>query len=230
MACQGLGCRVCMGLVIGTAVWCMVGSQEAVGAAQQETRVFSVKIDGKKAGLLRMTIRQPDAHTFTVESSADVAVSFFLKKYQYMYRGTEVWKDGRLVRLESQTNDDGNQFQVLVQPDGDKLRVRVNGSEHMTRPDVWTTTYWYLQERQSPDSSVVLIDCDTGKDLFGTMRLVSTQQLTVAGQTQNCAHYQIRGGGGLQVDLWYDAQKRLVRQKSLDDGHDVVLELMRLDR
>jgi hypothetical protein len=74
---------------------------------------------------------------------------------------------------------------------------------------------------------VALLDCDTGKDLRGNLRYVGMEPLLVGGQTQNCVHYQIRE---VHVDVWYDAQKRLVRQASLDDGHRVLLELTRIDR
>ena len=50
------------------------------------------------------------------------------------------------------------------------------------------------------------------------------QQLNVAGKAQNCSLYTVQGGG-LDVKLWYDAQDRLVREESVEDGHTLVLEL-----
>src|SRR5207245_8632937 len=126
-------------------------------------------------------------------------------------------------------NDDGKQYQVLAQADGDKLRVRVNGREHTTLQDVRTTTYWQSPDPQSPNSPLAILDCDTGKNFRGSLRFVGMEQLIVGGQTQNCAHYQIRGED-VHVDVWYDSQQRLVRQDSLDDGHRVLFELARIAR
>jgi hypothetical protein len=227
MACYGVRRKAWMIFRIGAALG-LLGVGLGVGrAAEKETRVFNIKIDDKPAGYHQMTISRLDDHTTTVDSRADVSVSYLIKTFKYTYRGTERWVDGRLIQLMSETNDDGTQYQVLVQVDGDKLRVRVNGKESTTRQDVWTTTYWQLPPLQSPNQAVALLDCDTGKDLRGNLRYVGMEPLLVGGQTQNCAHYQIRE---VHVDVWYDAQKRLVRQASLDDGHRVLLELARIDR
>jgi hypothetical protein len=228
MACHGVRREAWMMILIGVTVWFFGEGLKAAGAADKETRVFTIRIDDKPAGYNLMTISRPDEETFIVDSRADVSISYLIKTYKYQYLGTEVWKHGRLFQLESKTSDDGKQFQVLVKVDGDKLRVRVNGNEHLTRRDVWTTTYWRLPELQFQNQSVALLDCDTGKELHGTVRDLGMQQLTVRGQTQNCVHYQIRGE--VIVDVWYDVQKRLVRQDALDDGHHVVLELTRVDR
>lgn len=215
---------------IGAGVAVGVGGLARAGAAENETRIFTVKIDGKRAGTYRMKIGCSADGTFTMEGQADIATSYLLIKYKYTYQGIEVWKNGRLVRLQSNANDNGKHYDVLASAEGDELRVRVNGKDGKTRPDVWTTTYWRLPEALSASQAVALLDCDTGKELQGNVQLVGTQPLAVAGQTQPCAHYQIRGAGGLHVDVWYDAQKRLVRQDALDDGHQVVLELTRIDR
>jgi len=206
---------------------CVLGESLAA-AADKETRIFSIKIDNKPAGTYQMSISRPDDRTFIVVGWADVSISKLFIKYKYTYQGTEVWKDGRLVRLTSKTNDDGKQFEVLAQADGDRLRVQVNGKEHTTRPDVWTTTYWSLPASMLRNQAAALLDCDTGKDLRGTIQYVGTEQLTTAGQTQNGAHYRITGD--VQIDVWYDAQRRLVREDALEDGHRVVLELARIDR
>src|SRR5262249_32376483 len=155
---------------------------------------FAIRIDDKPAGTYQMTISRPDDRTFVVESRATVSLTKFFIKYRYTYEGTEWWKDGRLVRLKSQTNDDGKQYAVLAQADGDKLRVHVNSQERVTsRTDVWTTTYWISPDPKFCHPAAALLDCDTGKDLRGNVQYIGTQQLTVAGQTQNCPHYRITG-------------------------------------
>jgi hypothetical protein len=177
-----------------------------------------------------MIINSPDDRTFKVEIRADISTSYLLRliKYKYTYRGTEVWIDGRLIHLESNTNDDGKPFQVQVRPDGDTLRVKVNGMEHTTRPDVLTTSYWRLPSPPVRNQEVFFLDCDSGKELRGSLRYIGTQQLTVAGQTQNCMHYRITGD--VQVDAWYDAQLRLVRQVTIEDRHSILLELAKIGR
>jgi hypothetical protein len=148
--------------------------------------------------------------------------------YTYSYRGTEVWKDGKLVRLDSTSNDDGKRYTVAAMAEDNSLRVKVNGQERTTSPEVWTTSYWRLPDARFRNQAVPLLDADTGRDIRGNLQYLGTQQIQVAGKVQDCAHYRVTGG--VKVDLWYDQQERLVRQEALEDGHRIVLEITGIRR
>lgn len=215
-------------VLIGAGISLLGGSRLMAGAAEKETRVFKIKIDGKIAGEYQMEISSPDERTFVVKGLADVATSYYLFiKFHYHYEGTEVWKDGRLVQLTSHTDDDGKLYRLSAQADQDGLVVKVNDQERKIRPDVWTTTYWHLPDARFRTQVMTLLDCDTGKEQRGAMSFVGTQQLVLTGQRHNCAHYRIRGTG-VQVDAWYDSQERLVREQYIEDKHQIALELVRI--
>jgi hypothetical protein len=203
------------------------GSRAA--AADVEARDFTILVDGKRAGEYHMTITRQDDGSFTMTGQADVRVTVMIvKTYTYSYRGTEVWKDGRLVRFDSQTNDDGKRFVVSAVADGNNLRIKANGQERLARPDIWLSTYWRLADPRFRNQGVPLVDADTGKDISATLQHVGSNSINVNGQMQTCVHYRV--SGGVQVDVWYDAQERLVRQESIEEGHRTVLELSRIRR
>lgn len=207
----------------------LVGAIPAVAAgAEQETRHFSISIDNKNAGSYALTI-QHDQGTFTVTGNANVRHRVLIKTYTYNYNGKEVWKDGRLQSLDSQTNDDGKQFTVSARADGNALRVTSNGQQRITRTDVWTTSYWRLAAAQFRNQTVPLIDCDTGRDITATLQYVGLDPARVCGTVQNYSHYRV-AGGGLQVDVWYDANEQMVRQESIEEGHRTVLELLQVSK
>jgi Family of unknown function (DUF6134) len=228
MVCQRHRREVWRLILISAGACLLGGGLSMAAAAETETRLFNIRIDNKPAGSYQMTISHPDAQTFTVAGRANVFASYFFIKYRYAYQGTEVWTQGRLTRLESKTNDDGKRFEVLAQAVGDWLHVRVNAREHFSKPGVWTTTYWHAPDPKSVNQPVELLDCDTGKNLRGTLQYLGPQQLLIGGEPQNCPHYSIRGD--VQVDVWYDGQQRLVREISVEDGHRIVIELARIDR
>lgn len=228
MARHGPQCEAWLIVVICASLSALAGGLSTAGAAEKETRVFKIKIDGEKAGDYQMEISRSDERTFIVKSRAEVSTSYLFIKYHYNYEGTEVWTDGRLVQLNSNTDDNGKHYKVLVQADGDMLRVNVNRNERRIRADVWTTTYWHLPDAGFRKQMMALLDCDTGKELRGAMKYVAMQQLAPAGQAQNCARYRIRGD--VQVDAWYDAQERLVREEYDEDRHHITLELVRIER
>jgi hypothetical protein len=198
-------------------------------AADSEARDFAVKIDGKPSGTYTLTITRQDDGATTVTAQADVkfTVLGFVKAYTYAYQGTEVWKDGRLLRLESTCNDDGKQHAVSAVAEGGATKVKADGREHTTRPDVWTTSYWHLADVKFRNQSVPLLEASDGKDIPGMLQYAGILQLPVSGHAEDCVHYHV-GGDKIHADLWYDKQERLVRQKTVEGGHETLLELVRI--
>lgn len=192
-------------------------------AAEVEARDFSITVDGKPSGAYHMNITRQDDGTLVMSGQADVRVKFLIYQSTYAYRGTEVWKNGRLQKLDSSTNDDGKRYVVAAVAEGNNLRIKVNGQERITRGDVWVTSYWHLAEARFRNQAVPLIDVDNGKDLNATLQYVGTNALNVSGQVQNCVHYRVTGA--VTTDLWYDAQERLVRQEWTERNLRCVLEL-----
>jgi hypothetical protein len=196
----------------------------SVRAADTESRDYTLRVDGRHAGKANITIQQQDDGTTIVSCDTTVQVKVFLKTYRYNYQGREVWKDGRLQRLDSECNDDGKRFKVNALADGERLRVRVNNQERLARGDVWLTSYWTVAGVKDRKDTVPLLDADTGRDLDCRVQFLGAQQIAVAGQAQNVNHYKLTGSK-VQVDVWYDAADRLVRQEWIEDGYKTVLEL-----
>jgi hypothetical protein len=220
-------CRrvVVLGLLVGAGVL-FAGSSRAA-AADTEVRDFNVLVDGSRAGDYHLTLQRQDDGTVTMTLQSEVRVKVLgVSFYSYTYRGREVWKDGRLRRLDSNGQENGKPFTVSAVPDGGGLRVTFNGQAHAARPDVWTMTYWQLPPAPDRDRPLPLLGCDNGREVDGRLQYLGTERLTVAGQEQACAHYRVTGS--TPHELWYDAQERVVRQEWVVDGHKTVLELTRV--
>jgi hypothetical protein len=208
----------------------LVSGVSGAAAATVEYRDFAIAVDGKPAGDYHLTITAQDNGTHVVTGKANVTVRVKLVyTYTYAYSGTEVWQGRRLLRLDSTCTDDGKSFAVTAAAEANGLRVRVNRQERMSRPDVWTTTYWQLPEVRFRNGAVPLLDADTGRPIDGRMQYLGTTQLQIGGKLLNCPHYCVIGDK-VHVDLWYDDQERMVRQEGLEDGHRTVFELTGLRR
>jgi hypothetical protein len=197
-------------------------------AADSETREFTVYVDNKVAGKATMKIERQEDGTFVVACDTTVEVKVLFVKYRYTYTGKEVWKDGRLQRFDSSCNDDGKQFVVSAAAEPGGLRIKVNNRERLARPDVWLTSYWSLPDPKLRGGPLALIDADTGRDLTARLQLVGPAQMRINGEEKTVNHYRLTGQ--VQVDLWYDASERLVRQEWVEEGHRTLLELARARR
>jgi hypothetical protein len=192
-----------------------------------EVREFSTRIDGKPAGNYRMTITCHEDGSVSMAVRAEIKVTKLgLTVYHYSYSGMEVWKDGYLQRLQSTTDDDGKKYTVTAAAQRDGLRIRVNGEERTVRSDVWLTSYWRLPGAGQRKGAIALLDADTAQLIDGTIQYLGAAPLTVAGGVQNCVRYRVTGK--VAVDLWFDAQERLVREEWVEDGHRILLELVSL--
>jgi hypothetical protein len=198
-------------------------------ADDPEVRDFAVLVDGKPSGSARMTIQTKEDGTTHVACESDVNVRILMIRYNYSYRGREVWKDGRLQQLSSACNDNGKRFQVTAVADGNGLRVRSNGRELTVRADAWLTSYWHLPAAELRNQPIPLVDADTGKPMQGRLQSLGVEQRAIAGQAQNVAHFRLTGAA-VVYDLWYDGSDRLVRQEWVEQGHRTILELTQLRR
>jgi hypothetical protein len=219
----------CLGYSSLLATVLLVGSGTGtLAAAETETRRFAIQIDGKPAGSYQMIIRQ-EADGAVVSSHAHAKVKLgFITLYHYSYLGTETWKNGRLTRLDSTTNDNGDEFTLNAEAQGDNLRLKVNDKERTVSGKVWTTSYWRLTDSSRMNTNVPLLDPDSGKETIGKLEQVGKTEIMVGGKKVSCTQYRL--SGSVQVDLWFDAAQRLLRQDSMEDGHRTVLQLEEITR
>jgi YD repeat-containing protein len=213
------------------AVVVLVALPASSRAADVESREFRVLVDNKLAGKAVMGFNRADDGTTTVSCDTKVEVKILFVKYVYTYRGQEVWKDGRLVSFGSSCNDDGKQFQVTAAAQNQNVLLRTvtladgKTEERMVPADVWLSSYWSQPANAVINKTIPIFDADNGKDISARVIYVGGENHNRFGQVQ---HFRLEGKNN--VDLWYDATGRLVRQDFLEQGHRTVLELAELRR
>jgi hypothetical protein len=206
----------------------LVGMRVPASSAEIETRDFVVSVAGKTAGEVHMTIHRQDNGLIEMRCDTDIKVHIGLTTYKFIYRGREVWKDHRLVRLDSNTDDNGKRYIVSAVAEAEGLRVKVNNVEKLAKSDVWLTSYWSLPDPKIRGNTLAILDADNGRDLDGKLQYVATEKRRVAGQEVPLNHYRLTGK--VNVELWYDGSDRLVRQEWSEQGHKTTLELVRIRR
>ena len=81
---------------------------------------------------------------FTVTNRAEIVVSLlFVDAIRFVHSSTEVWRNGLLHRFESETEDDGEFYEVTGAPDGDRFSLTsrlgtfTGPRDMLTNNDVW---------------------------------------------------------------------------------------------
>ncbi len=200
----------------------------ALVQAGEEKRTFSVQVDKKHAGTNQIVIETRADGTQTMTCQAEVVVKATLYTYKYTFKGSETWQGDVLSKFSTSTNDDGKKHTVAAEVGKDGLDMTADGKNFLVKGPVWTTTYWKLPAQINRGPNVTLIDADTGKIINAKFEKIGVEKTKMLNQQVDCVHYRL--SEGVQVDLWYDGDDRLIRQESIEEGHKTVLEISRLQR
>jgi hypothetical protein len=200
---------------------------------ETQRREFSISIDGTKRGRSTMRIRRRSDGSTLVRSESEIRINYLVYRYNYTSSGAELWKDGRVVALQNSADFNGTRYHVKAVSNRKSLQLTVDGTVSEMPPDVWPSSYWQTPDKlpladsatQAPGDPrfVLILDCDQGRKLRSTLTKVGDETLAVAGEQKVCTHYRVTGDANL--DFWYDPTGRLVRQDSVERGHQVRFEL-----
>ena len=233
------------------AVVCLTAASADAGEprdVERQTREFKISVDGTARGSSTVQFRRRDDGTDSIQGESEVRVTVLAHRYAYKGAGSEVWQGGRLIAKDNSADYNGKRYLVKAISAPNGLQVTVNGVASQVDAEAWVTSYWQLPERlllpgptertadataaesRRPEKAesriVTLLDSDRGRILRGELQCVGEDAVMVAGRPISCTHYRITGD--VQVDVWYDASRRLVRQESLEWRHKTVLELTRI--
>lgn len=162
-------------------------------APQSRQLTFDIRREGASIG--RHAVRfSRDGDLLEVDIEIDISVSLALiPLFSYRHRNREVWRDGRLASLDSETDDDGEHLKVAVRRRGVGLWVEGTDGGFLAPADVLPTSYW--NPRTVEQSR--LLDSQHGRLLAVSPRLIGEERLPGG------PAWRYRLSGDLNLDLWY---------------------------
>jgi hypothetical protein len=197
----------------------------AVACAQAEERTFSVTIDGQPAGELGLNYQ----HRTDGSTAVSVRANWHTEKsppLAFEYRGTESWKDSRLVRLEGFGSENGNKGGITLVAGTDAYALKAGVKEVSVRGEVWAPTGVFPPD---PDAKPLVVDAITGDVLKCKVEKVGADRLTVDGKGTPVTHFRVTAAS-TRWDVWYDENQRLAKWTRTRDGRTVSAELTRVKR
>lgn len=171
----------------------------AVVAQQAPPRelAFAVERDGAPFGTHRLSF-SGSADALTVDIAIDLKVDFGpLTVFRYTHRNREAWQNGRLARIETRTNDDGDPFTVLGRASPAGFQLDQGEAAGLLPKDILPTSYWH---RAALDRDLWL-DTQSGRLRKVTIQRIGEEMISVAGETEKANRYRV--SGDLAMDLWY---------------------------
>ena len=192
------------------------GAATAAGVPENGVLAFDIVRNGQAIGTHTYRFNQSGDRT-EVRIKTDIDYRLFLiPVYRFEHESVEVWKDGRLASLESQTNENGTPVKLQVQRDEDSLMVvGEDGSMHVDR-EIIPASLW---NRLVLDRDKILTTISGNVKKF-QVEFVGEETLEIRGRQKTTNRFRL--SGEFERDLWYDGRDVLVRVEfEASDGSTV---------
>ena len=165
------------------------------GGVNYSDIVFNAYRNHKPFGEHSLTFSQQGNRTI-VDIKIKLGVKLaFITFYKYEHTNQEVWENGKLVHLESNTNDNGKKFHVFAERADDGIHVTpADGHSYIVPEDTLTTSYWQKKTMKADR----LINTQTGETIDVHVTNLGVEEY------QNGRAERFRVEGDLVTDILYD--------------------------
>ncbi len=181
---------------------------------------FLIKREGKVIGYHRVDVRQEGGVT-AVRTEIKIKVKFGpIALYRYSHQNNEVWRNGALLNMASQTNDNGAESWMRANRVGGLLMIDGSGFQGAAPDDAAPSSYW----NKTVVSADRIINTQTGEIIDIE---TSSYGQTTTPQGRLAEHYRVEGT--LVLDVWYD-DDRWVASNFVIDGEELEYELVEPQR
>lgn len=173
------------------------GVASSMAASCEQGLTFAAYRDDDAFG--RHTVRfARDGQRLTV----DIEIAFDVKLaiiplYRYRHRNREVWEDGRLVRLSTETDDNGTAYSVEAEARDGKLLVDGSGGRLELPGDTLPTSYW----SETIGSSGVWLDTQKGTLVRSSVTKEPVEVIELPQGRVEALPYKLEGD--ITCRLWY---------------------------
>ena len=170
----------------------------STGSFSDEELAFTVTRNGKPIGSHSYTFDRRGARTVVdIETTIDFRL-LTLPVYRFQHKSHEVWDGDRLVRLVSNTNDNGEPVTLDVRAEGPVLKVGGQEQAVEVDPKAIPASLWnpVVVKRER------LLDTVNGALMKTTVADLGDETVTIAGKAIPARRYRL--SGDYHRELWYD--------------------------
>ena len=169
-------------------------------------------------------------HVFTLEnnkmiSKADFHIEFLFMDIYYQHKSEEIWAEECLSSISSNTNDDGDLFEVNGNNDSGSFLITTKKDSFDLPSCIMTFAYWNPKVLEQDN----LLNAQNGQYLEVKTTMLKKENLLVRGKNIATNCYEMiaskAGQEKLKIRLWYDQDMQWVALKSPTPIGDIFYKL-----
>jgi len=168
---------------------------------------FDIYRNNKNIGKHKFTFKKVNNQIFVTSN-----VNFIIKKlgvtlYKYEAKGTEIFEDGKLVRFNSKTNQNGKEKYVNI--DLVQNEYLIDGSSHKGKTsDVAKVGTWWNHNLVEAPAQISAV---SGRIIKQKVKFLGKKQIEINGKTFETLHFNFSSTDNklgkdkkLNTDVWYE--------------------------
>lgn len=168
--------------------------------SDREEIFFDVYRGDSRFGEHRVRFEQA-GEDLRVEVDINLRVNFGpINFFRYEHEAEELWRDGQLLSLQTETLEDGDRVRITAQRDGSDFRVTNSSLQQAVAlsGSLPPSSHWqgYEVGQESIFNTV------TGEEMPVTISYIGRETIEADGRMIEADRYRMTGT--LTVDLWYD--------------------------
>jgi hypothetical protein len=166
---------------------------------------FTVLQDGEPVGRHRFAFER-EGDRIEIQEATEIKVSLAgIPLYTFEHEAHQLWQNGRAVRIDATTDDNGEELDIKVRDSGAGYVRTVNGRIDRFGGSRVVLAFWNKDTLKHDAFFSVVED----KTLDASFQYVGVETLTLAGQKLEAQHYRMVGDE--ERDLWFDPAGRLAK-------------------
>ena len=202
----------------------LLASAAAQAQAQSREWNFQVFLDDRPIGHHHYTLRNSGDNglerELKTEARFDVKI-LFINAYRYAHDASERWRGNCLARLNARTDDNGEQSEVGVDQQGERVAITTHRGREAVDGCIMTFAYWNPEILRQTR----LLNTQTGRYEAVNITALGDENITVRGAPVLAKRYRISGAKH-PIELWYGADRAwLALQSTLAGGRRLRYEL-----
>lgn len=178
---------------------------------------FDVFREGEKVGRHNVIFSRISPRDLSVVARLELQVTFLsIPVYEFLYRSSAVWRDGRLKTLNAHIDDDGEIITVRALTTGLGLNILGPKGQVEWRDSLYPTNHW--NARVLSQSQVL----NTLNGDISRVQIAATgrERIRAEGTWVQATRYQY--SGDIDTTVWYDDAGRWVKMRFTAKGGSVI--------
>ena len=148
------------------------------------------------------------------EIAVESEIKFQIKKlgvllYKYYVKGTEYYKDGKLIKFNSKTNQNGKEKYVNLKAEGNDLIIDGSSFKGKVSHEYLLGTWWNHSIVKAPAQ----ISAVSGRIIKQKVTFLGKEEIKLGNKTFKTLHFnfsstdeKLKKGKRLNTDVWYDEE------------------------